>query len=75
MFLSTIAKDHTHVQQKQSSFASTVVVSTQQFVAASGDTTAVVFTPPVSYTNGVLLDAQAVTAASHTWCALVLLDA
>jgi hypothetical protein len=43
-----------------------VVVSTRKFVAAIDDTPALVSAPLVSYTNGVLLDAQAMTAASHT---------
>jgi selenocysteine lyase/cysteine desulfurase len=52
-----------------------VVVSAQQFVTALDETTALVSAPLVSYTNGALLDAQAVVAAAHAQGTLVLLDA
>ncbi len=52
-----------------------VVVTTQQISAAVDETTALVSAPLVSYTNGALLDAQAVTAVAHAQGALVLLDA
>ncbi|MGO8947447.1 MAG: aminotransferase class V-fold PLP-dependent enzyme [Ktedonobacterales bacterium] len=52
-----------------------VVVGTQQFVAAIDDTTAMDSASLVSYSNGALLDGQAVTAAAHAQGALVLLDA
>ncbi|HLW03261.1 MAG TPA: aminotransferase class V-fold PLP-dependent enzyme [Ktedonobacterales bacterium] len=52
-----------------------VVVSTAQFAAAIDETTALVSAPLVSYTNGALLDAQALCAAAHQQGTLVLLDA
>jgi selenocysteine lyase/cysteine desulfurase len=52
-----------------------VVVSTEQFVAGIDETTALVSAPVVSYTNGALLDAQALSDAAHRQGALVLLDA
>ncbi len=52
-----------------------VVISAQQVVAALNETTALVSVPLVSYTNGALLDAQAVVTAAHAQGALVLLDA
>jgi selenocysteine lyase/cysteine desulfurase len=51
------------------------VVNTQQFAAAVDDATALVSAPLVSYTNGALLDAEAMVAAAHAQGALVLLDA
>ncbi|HEY7355648.1 MAG TPA: aminotransferase class V-fold PLP-dependent enzyme, partial [Ktedonobacterales bacterium] len=52
-----------------------IVVSTQQITAAIDDSTALVSAPLVSYTNGALLDAEAIVAAAHAQGALVLLDA
>jgi selenocysteine lyase/cysteine desulfurase len=52
-----------------------VVIDAQQAVAAIDETTALVSIPLVSYTNGALLDAEAVVTAAHAQGTLVFLDA
>lgn len=52
-----------------------VMVTAEQVAAAIDETTALVSMPLVSYTNGALLDAEAVITAAHAQGTLVFLDA
>ncbi len=73
-----IAADHlaaTRANQPLRHTHPSVVISPQQIAAAIDDSTALVSAPLVSYTNGALLDGEAVVAAAHAQGALVLLDA